>query len=105
MSPIVEAWLQCYDAQTEFCVEEKTARVGNVTARAITTTLRTDEIIVAGGRAESGGFIAQMLASDFPDGTPPKFTVIEADGQALQVLGTNENNGILYLTAGDPASE
>lgn len=105
MSQLTEAWEQAYDAQTECIGVARTATVGGVTARAITTTLRTDEVLVAGGKAEAGGFTAQMLASDFPDGTPDKFTPISANGQELQVLSADENNGILYFTAGDPASE
>lgn len=101
MSDTTDSWLELYDAQTEAVGEARTATVGAVTARAITTEARLDEIVVAGGIAEAGGLVAQMLQSDFPDGTPDKRTPFSAIGQTgLYVLSANENNGILYITAG-----
>lgn len=105
MSATTDAWLATYAAQT-YANGARTATVGTVTARAITTQARLDEIVVAGGKAEAGGFVAQMLKSDlssFPDSIPPKFTPFAALNQTgLFVLSADDNNGVIYITAGQP---
>lgn len=103
MSNTTDAWEELYTAQTE-AVGEIRATVNGTNARAIITEVALDEIFAAGGLAEGGGFTLQMLASDFAV-EPPKFTPVLARGQNLQVLGVNNNGGILYITSGDPVAK
>lgn len=103
MSNTTDAWKDLYDAQTDAVGQKLTATVGNVIGRAIFHQNALDQILAPGGLAEAGGFEFQMLAEDFAQ-TPDKFIPVLAQGVELQVVNVNVNNGILYITAGDPVS-
>jgi hypothetical protein len=80
-------------------------RVGEKTYDGIVEDMLFDEIVVAGGNGESGGFKAVIPISDFAE-QPKQLDEIEARGKVLQILSINVRNGIACeLSAGDPSTE
>lgn len=105
MSATLDAWNQLYAAQTEAIGVALTATVGTVTAAAIASADVLNQILVAGGLSQAGGFNLQMRASDFSNTPPTKLTTaVAALGQSLVVLDCKVNNGIFYIQCGDPTS-
>jgi hypothetical protein len=75
--------------------------------RAIIEDMTTEEMLVAGGNAESGGFRAKCRKADFAS-QPEQGDVIKkgTTGRELSILSVIERNGVEYqITAGDPSSE
>ena len=102
MSDFTDAFADLYEAQTESCGVSRTITIGAVTASAIVSPLTTDEVIVAGGIGDNGGYSAQVLVSDFAT-RPAKNATVTFGASTLYVLQISESNGIYTLTMGDPA--
>lgn len=80
-------------------------RIEDTNYQGIIEDITFDEIEVAGGNAESGGFVAVIPIGDFTD-RPEKLDEIEAHGKTLQILSIVDRNGVSYaITAGDPVSD
>lgn len=112
MSNFTDAWLTLYDAQTEAVGNALTATIiplgangPGITDKAIFTQNTLDQVFAPGGLAEAGGWTMQMLASAFPDEPAKGSAVIALGVQGLQVIGVNNNNGILYIQVGDFVSQ
>jgi hypothetical protein len=104
MSDFTDAFGDLLDCQAEVVGSRPTATIGTVTAEAFVEKLTYDEVIVAGGVAESGGFRLMMRVSDFPS-KPSRNAVAILSSLTLYVLSIDENNGIYELKIGDPANE
>jgi len=104
MSDFTSAWGELFAAQTESIGSTTQATVGAVTANAVVSELDFDAIIAEGGIGESGGYELQMLVSAFGS-RPVKNSAVTVYSDALFVLKVRTNNGIYYITAGDPASQ
>lgn len=103
MTNIEKAWNDLYAAQTDAIGEQLTASVNNEGCRAIISDITLDEILAAGGQAEAGGFTLQIPLSELGE-EPAKFSPVVCRGKTLQALNVNSNNGIVYITAGDPVA-
>lgn len=69
------------------------------------SVLTTDEILVAGGTAEAGGFRIMLRLADFP-ADPDEFVPVVARGRTLKLIHPiTRNNGHLEIIAADPASQ
>lgn len=79
--------------------------VNGVAVPGVVTEMSRDEIYVAGGMADSGGFTAMVAKSSFPSGSPAKLTPISARGMSLYVMGVSAGTAHYVLTAADPATE
>lgn len=85
--------------------ERKKATVSGLEVDAIIGELTFDEILVAGGIAENGGFEIQVAASLLPGGRPADLSPVIVAGRTLYILQPVRNaNGIYTLTCGDPSS-
>jgi hypothetical protein len=79
-------------------------RIGDTAYDGIIEDITYDEIEVAGGRAESGGYLVVILKEDLPT-MPEQFTPIEVRDNSLQILSAVDRNGVSWaLTAADPVS-
>lgn len=76
--------------------------VDGVDVPGVVQEITQDEVIVAGGVGEAGGFTATVAKASFPDGTPEKFTTITARGMSLHILSVTKGTAHYVLTAGDP---
>jgi hypothetical protein len=64
-----------------------------------------DEIILAGGYAEAGGFRATIPMADLPQ-KPEQGTAIMVREKSLEVIRITERNYVSYeITAGSPLAE
>lgn len=78
--------------------------VNSLAYTAQVSELTEDEVIVAGGKPNSGGFRAKCKLSDFPI-TPDQWTSIEAQGMALKIQSSKRYPGHIEFMAVDPAAE
>lgn len=81
------------------------AQVDGVEVEAVVSEIELDEILVAGGTAEGGGYSLIVRASDFPGGAPAKFIYVEVRGIQLQILRVVRGVAHYVLTIGDPAED
>lgn len=115
MTQTQQAWLELYGANTEVNGAQTATitRDGSpvtTSKRAIISEITEDEILAAGGTAENGGYHLQMFAPDFGI-QPEKFDDVEVFGPTipnstgLKIINVNNNNGIIYIDAGDFVSK
>ena len=102
MSAFTDAFNELLTCQIEATGETRTATVGAVTASAFVERLSYDEIVVAGGVAESKGYKLMMRVSDFAT-RPAKNATAVYGSLTLFVLEVTESNGVYEITIGDPA--
>jgi hypothetical protein len=106
-SELDDCLVELFDANDEACGTPQFVFVDGKKKRAIIEEITTEEIIVAGGNAESGGFRAKCRKAEFAE-QPTQGTDIKKQNQdrALSILSVIERNGVEYeITAGDPTSE
>jgi hypothetical protein len=107
MSEFDDAFVELLDCNDEVLGTPQIVLIEGRKHRAIIEEITVDEIIVAGGNAESGGFRAKTRKADFAD-RPEQGDEIKriTDDRALSILSIIERNGVEYeILAGDPASE
>lgn len=105
MSLMEDCFSRTIAAKGRVCGEQESINIGGVDYDALVDILTATEVMVAGGTGKAGGFKAQVRISDF-SAEPKKFTQATVRGETLQVLDTNDVNGIVYLiTMGDPIVE
>ncbi len=98
------AFEELLDVQTETTGTSPQVKVGQVTAEAFIEKLTYDEVVVAGGVAESGGFKVMMKVSDFT-AKPKRNTPVSFGDISLFIIApVDENNGIYEITIGHPAA-
>lgn len=105
MSSFLDAFEDALDGQEDETGERKKARVGSVENDALVGAATFDEILVRGGRAESGGLTIQMRAADFQGVAPAKGTPATADGLTLEVLRCDNRNGVFVIVLGEFAAQ
>lgn len=94
MSAVTDSWRRQYDVQTRWTGVTIVATVPGYASLkpAIRSEMSRDEVIVAGGKGERGGFTAQMLESDFSS-EPPELTPVICPASAAPItaatLSTN----------------
>lgn len=91
------------NVQEQVFDERKKARVAGTDVDAVIGELSFDEILVAGGIAENGGFEVQ-IASSALSGLPDEGTEVIVGGVTHYVLRRRNANGIYTLVCGDPAA-
>lgn len=107
MSEFDDCLVELQDVNDETCGKPQYVLIEGKKKRAILEDITTEEIIVAGGNAESGGFRAKCRKAEFAV-QPEQGDVIRkgTDGRELSILSVIERNGVEYeITAGDPAAE
>ncbi len=106
-SDLDDSLIELLDANDEACGTPQFVIIEGKKKRAIIEAVTTDEIIVAGGNAESGGFRARCRKAEFSE-QPRQGEEIKklADGPRLEILNLIERNGVEYeILAGDTTSE
>lgn len=79
----------------------QTAIVGGKTVRCIIEEITSEEIEIAGGRAESGGFKLSCIPKEALSPKPEKGDSVEARDQDLELLSITETNDATFtITAG-----
>ena len=77
--------------------------VDGTSGTGIVTALRSDEIIVAGGVADQGGYRVTVPKTDFPD-RPDEIADILARGRTMQILSVEETLSFWALICGEVAA-
>ena len=105
-SDLAEAFTELQESQSEATGTRQRVKIGRKFYDAIIETITENEVFVAGGVSENGGFRVIVAMSDFSD-SPKKFTAITVPGSdPLQILSVNPVNGVTYeITAGDPTQD
>lgn len=107
----IEAWEELYEAQTEsFNGDEQTITVGDTEdIPAIIEAVPRDQVYVDGGVAERQQFRIQIKATSLVRAEPRKIVnavTFTPHGSLTEysgaVLNVESNNGIFYLSVGDP---
>lgn len=81
--------------------EPQTAKIAGKTVRCIIGEMTTDEIIVAGGDTEAGGFRLEAIPKESLVPEPEKGDEVIAKGKTLELLSIVERNNSTYeVTAG-----
>lgn len=68
--------------------------------------LSFEDIFVAGGKADAGGFTIQVRKSDLP-ARPATLSDVTVNGRTMKILQPVQdvNDAVYIITAGDPAAE
>lgn len=85
--------LDCMDA--EIATPQK-AKVGGKEVRCIISEMTTDEILIAGGDTEGGGFRLENIPKESLVPAPEKGDEVEAKGKTLDLLTIVERNDATY---------
>lgn len=105
MSNFDDAFKDLLDAHDAELGEPQLAKVGKKNHRAIIEEITSDEIAIAGGLAESGGYRITVSKHGFAR-RPRKGERVIARGNSLQIASVTERNNCTYeITAGDLAAE
>lgn len=89
------------DCNDEVCGSPQTAKIAGKTVRCIIEEITSEEILIAGGEAESGGFKLSCIPKESLDPKPEKGDSVEARDQDLELLSIVERNAATYeVTAG-----
>lgn len=100
MSDLSDAFDELLDANDDATGIPQFAIVNGKKVRAIIEEMTNDEIMIAGGVAESGGFRVMVRKADFA-WRPQQGDSIEARGQDLEVMSiTNRNDVSFEIQAG-----
>lgn len=89
------------DVNDETLGSAQTAKVAGKVVRCIIEEITTDEILIAGGEAEGGGFRLSCIPKESLSPKPEKGDSVEARDQDLELLSIVEYNNCSYtITAG-----
>jgi hypothetical protein len=100
-----EAFQELLDAKTEALGKEEFVLLNGRKLPALVSVINIAEEIISGGLVKAGDFHCQIAQSIVAE-EPRKGDSLECRGQELQVMSSNDINGVTYdLTAGDMASE
>lgn len=103
MGEFTTAFTELLACQTE-TIGALRATIDGTNAAAFVQKLTYDDIVVAGGIAESGGFKLLMRSTDFPT-KPRKNSLAVYAGISLYVLSIDDANGTYEITIGNPAAQ
>lgn len=104
-SELADAFTELLEANDESCGTPQVVFVDGRKIRAIISETTHDEIILAGGYGEAGGFRAEVPASAFSQ-KPDKGLPISGNGKELDILSVVGRNGVTYeIIAGSLATE
>jgi hypothetical protein len=98
VSNLSDAFDQLLDACDEASGSPQFAIVNGRKVRAIIEEITSDEIMMAGGIAESGGFRVQVRWADFAQ-KPEQGDSVEARDQDLEVVSVVNRNDVVYEIA------
>lgn len=107
MNRIESNFLRCYAAQSRTLGYDVVATIGTacVNAKAILGTVNDDDTIVEGGIGQRGGFLLQILASEFAS-TPAHDDSVTCNGaaanQKLVVTSFDLPGSVYRIQVGDP---
>lgn len=96
MNQFAAARDELLDANDEVCGSPQTAKVAGKTVRCVIEEITLDEILIAGGVAESGGFRLSCVPKESLSPKPEKGDSIEARDQDLELLSITERNDCNY---------
>lgn len=100
MSILTDAFQHALDARERAVGIREKVNLNGTDLDALVETITFDDVVLAGGTGESGGYRAQIAATIT---RPPQFSPIIVRGETLQVLSVDDINGVSFvLTAGDP---
>lgn len=102
LTPLEKAFTRLLDRNDKVCGKKQIAVVNNRTVRALIAAITSEEVAIAGGSGEQGGFRIEVLVRGFAS-KPVKGNPVKAHGRQLKVSGpVIERNQTTYeITAGD----
>lgn len=104
-SLFANAFAVLLNAQEYATGRRRKATVAGVEVDAVVGELGFEEIIVAGGIAENGGFEIQVATASLPAGRPAQLAPVIVDGRTLKILQPVRTvNEVYIITAADPAA-
>lgn len=74
----------------------QTANIGGITVRCIIEEITVDEMAIAGGLTENGGYRLSCIPKESLPTVPVKGTPVTARGKALELLTITEYNDSNY---------
>lgn len=101
------AFVELLDANDELCGSPQFIMIKGRKHRAIIEEISVEEIMVAGGKADAGGFRCQVPTSGFSE-DPAKGDTAQklGKGPEMEILSFSKTNDAVYIiTTGDPAAE
>lgn len=102
MSDFTEAFDELIAVQVA-TVGAKTAVIAGETVSVFLEEAQYDEIVVAGGEGEAGGF-SIMVKESALTARPAHLSSIVVAGRTLSLLLLESANGVYTITAGDPVA-
>lgn len=101
-------FVELLDANDEVCGTPQFVMIDNRKHRAIIEEVSVEEILVAGGNADAGGFRCQVPTSGFSE-DPAKGDPVQklGEGPTFEILGDVRklNEAVYGIVAGDPSAE
>jgi hypothetical protein len=105
LSILTDAFQHLLNARERVVGVREKVKLNGVDVDALVEAITSDEVFVAGGIAEAGGFRCQIATSAVAE-QPHDFDPIVIRGKLHQVLMADDINGTVYhITAGDPVVE
>lgn len=102
MAILQKAFSNLLNAKERVVGEREKVTVDGVDKDALVEIISVEEVLLAGGVGEAGGFKCQIAVSEFEE-RPEDGTSIQVRDKELSVLQVDDINGVVYLiTAGDP---
>lgn len=92
---------QQFESFSEAALGNPTPTIDGDDVSAIVENLEFDEIVVAGGIGERGGFRIMVALADLPV-KPDEMAEVEVRGVTLHVLAVVQSNQYWIITVGDP---
>lgn len=84
------------DCNDEILGTPQTAKIAGKVVRCIIEEITSEEILIAGGEAESGGFRLSCIPKESLSPKPEKGDAVEARDQDLELLSIVERNDCTY---------
>lgn len=98
---LIAARDELLNAYDEIIGTPQTAKIAGKTVRCIIEEITIEEILIAGGTAESGGFRLSCIPKESLAPKPEKGDSVEVRDQDLELLSIVERNDCTYeVTAG-----
>lgn len=102
MSILSDAFQHILDSRERVVGVREKINLNGTDRDALVETITSDEVVIAGGLVERGGYRAQIAAT-IPQ--PVQFSPVIIRGRTLQVLSVEDINAVSYtLIIGDPVA-
>jgi hypothetical protein len=100
-----DAFQHVLNARQRVMGNDETVNIGGTDYRALVETISSELVMLAGGRADAGGFRCQVAQQDLPD-APAIYTPISIRGHNFKIVPVDDVNAVAWIfIAIDPVAE